>query len=66
MTASISNSSVANMSSGEPAEVSRLAHRLKGSCQIFGAHHMASICEEKIASSGQDLQVLIRNSWKRR
>ena len=31
---------------GEPAEVGRLAHRLKGSCQIFGAHQMASICEE--------------------
>ena len=30
----------------EPAEVGRIAHRLKGSCQIFGAHDMASICEE--------------------
>ena len=30
----------------ESAELGRIAHRLKGSCQIFGAHHMASICEE--------------------
>ncbi len=31
---------------GEPAELGRIAHRLKGSCQIFGAHHMSSICGE--------------------